>query len=206
MITIYHRPDRAAQSEAAFVQAVQQHFPCADYCAENYQISLSYLDKYVQREQLLAALDRDTRLPARRRGQCRAILADCPPALRVAHDPGRISFGMVITADGETYYWEYHEDQHRRLTVTRPQKIYDAATGKAIAVPRFLQRLVRDIWRLRYFRPYTVVWKDWFERQQTSYRPQLQAGLHEYVQRQQFSFVAFYEPYITSGSRIETVP
>jgi len=202
MIAIYHKPHSARQSEASFVHALQHQFPRAIYHAENYPIPASYLHKYVQTQQLLAAIDRDDRLPARQCVQCRAILADCPPKLQVAHDPSRISFDVVITADGETYYWEYHEDQHRRLTVTRPQHIYDAATGAAITVPRYVQRLVRDIWRLHYFRPYTIVWKDWFETRQTTYQPQLQPGLHEYVLPQQFSFLTFYEPYLTPESQM----
>jgi hypothetical protein len=123
MIAIYHKPHSARQSEASFVHALQHQFPRAIYHAENYPISASYLHKYVQTQQLLAAIDRDDRLPARQRDQCRAILADCPPELQVAHDPSRISFDVVITADDGTYYWEYHEDQHRRLTVTRPRHI-----------------------------------------------------------------------------------
>ena len=193
MITIYHKPHRARKSEASFVQALQHQFPQARYCAENYPIESSYLHKYVHTAQLLAAIERDNGLPAKQRSHCIALLNDCPPELQVAHDPARISFDVVMTSDDDIYYWEYHENQHRRLTVARPRYIYDAATGVAITVPRYLQRLVRDIWRLQYFRPYTIVWKDWFETQQTSYQPKLQAGLQEYVLPQRFSFLTFYE-------------
>jgi len=202
MITIYHKPHSARQSEACFVQALQRQFPQASYRAENYAIATSYLHKYVQTQHLLAAIDHDQHLPAKQRSLCRAILADCPPELQVAHDPTRISFDVVITTDDGTFYWEYHEDQHYRLTVTRPQHIYDAATGVAITVPRYLQRLVRDIWRLQYFQPYTIVWKDWFETRQTTYQPQLQPGSHEYGLPQRFSFLTFYAPYIIPESQM----
>ena len=202
MLTIYHKPHSARQSEASFVHALQRQFPNASYRAENYPIAERYLHRYVQTQSLLTALEHDQRLPTKQRDHCCAILVACPPHIQIAYDPGRISFDVVMTSERETYYWEYHEDQHRGLTVTRPQQIYDAATGAAITVPRYVQRFVRDIWRLQYFRPYTMVWKDWFETHQTAYQPQLQPGLHEYVLPQKFSFLTFYEPYIAQESQM----
>jgi hypothetical protein len=202
MITIYHKPHSARHSEASFVQALRRQFPDAHYRTENYPIAEQYLHKFVQTQSLLAALDRDQRLPLKQRTMCRSILAACPPHLQVAHDPRRISFDVVMTMENAEYYWEYHESQHRGLTVTRPQQIYDAATGTAITVPRYVQRFVRDIWRLQYFRSYTIVWKDWFETHQTAYQPQLQSGFHEYVLPHTFSFRTFYEPYIVQESQM----
>ena len=201
MLTIYNKPHRSRQAEAAFVQALRVQFPEATFVAENYPISEQFLAKYVHTPSLLAALDTDTRLSARQREQCRAILSTCPEQLQVALDPKRISCDVVITDEQRSYFWEYHENQHRSLNVIRPQHIYDAQTGKAVTVPRFVQRLVRDIWRLQYLWPYTIVWKDWFAQQQSRYQPQLQQGLHEYVLPNRFSFKTFYRAYLTQESQ-----
>lgn len=197
MLTIYHKPHSQRNSELAFVEALQQRFPKANYRAENYPIAPSYLNKCVQTRHLLAALDEDEQLPPKPRANCRAILANCPSELQITHDPKRISFDVVITDGVETYYWEYHENQHRRLTIDRTKHVYDGATGAPIIVPRYLQRLVRDIWRLQYFRPYTIVWQDWFKKDRNSELLKLQSGLNEYVLPQKFSFITFYRSYLS---------
>jgi len=201
MLTIYHKPHSARRSEASFVQLLRGQFPEAIYRAENFPLPAESLKNPVHTAQLLAALETDALLPARQRTQCIELLRICPPELAVALNPNRISFDLVVVAATESYYWEYHEEQHRRLTVTRPKQLYDARTHAPIPVPRFLQRLVRDIWRVQSFQPYTIVWKDWFGVHQYTYQPMLQAGLHEFALPGKFSFRSFYQVYLSSDSQ-----
>lgn len=182
----------AHQAEAAFFETFRHQFPNANFLEESYRVEEDYLLKFVHTPSLLAALEQDRHLPANKRETCQQILNECPKLLQVTQNRRYVSFDVVVTDDGRTYYWEFHEDQHRRLTVNRESKIYDAETGEAITVPRYVQRLVRDVWRLEHFRPYTIVWKDWFLANQNTFIPELLPGLYEYYLAEKFSFRNFY--------------
>ncbi len=154
---------------------------------ENFLVDPAYLDLLVDTGRLIRGLQRDTKLPAARRQRCIDILKNCPPQIKVASDPARVSFDVVVAADGVPYYWEFHEEQHRRLTVDRPKKIF-APDGAPVEVPRFLQRLVRDVWRAQHFRPYTIVWSDWFARLSPPYQTGLEPGFREFHLAGAFAF------------------
>ncbi len=189
---IYYSPHISHQAEAAFFETFRQRFPSANFLKECYRVEEDYLSKFVHTHTLLDSLVQDGYLPNNRKQQCIEALNECPPQLKVTPNPAEISFDVVITTDEETYYWEFHENQHRNWKCGRDSSIYNGATGVAITVPRYVQRLVRDVWRLEHFRPYTIVWKDWFEANQNKYNVELQSGLHEYSLSQEFSFRNFY--------------
>jgi len=48
----------------------------------------------------------------------------------------RISFDLVVEQDHRAYYWEFHEEQHRSLSVERPSLVY-GQNGEELRVPRF---------------------------------------------------------------------
>ena len=193
-MNIYYATHKSRRAEVAFFESFRKQFPDANYLRECYRVEEHYLQKFVHTPSLLAALALAQYLPTNQRERCKEALKKCPTWLKVARKTTSISFDIVVIDKGQTYYWEFHEDQHRKLKDNREKKIYDADTDKEITVPRCVQRLVRDIWRIQYFRPYSIVWKDWFENQ-TSYQPQLQTGLREDVLPSKFSFLKFYEIY-----------
>jgi hypothetical protein len=191
MLTIYYKPHSKRVREAVFVEHLKMAFPQARLVLDNFRISPTYLDRFVQTSDILAALEADNLLPKQPRQHCLDLLATCPSQIKIARDPGRILFDVVVEQDDQIYYWEFHEEQHWKLTVTRIQTIYDAGNNAPIPVPRYLQRLIRDIWRVMYFHPYTIVWHDWFARHQREYRPELREGFHELYLPGTFSFSTF---------------
>lgn len=182
---IYHQPHESRKQEAAFRRAF--NFPEVRSIDENYPIDPNSLDLLVDTDRLIHSLQRDTKLPAAKRQRCIEILGDCPSQIKVALEPRRISFDLVVVADNVPYYWEFHEEQHRRLTIERPKNIY-SPDGAPIEVPRFLQRLVRDVWRTQYFRPYTIVWSDWFAGHSQPDPVRLEPGFREFHLPGAFSF------------------
>lgn len=192
---IYHRPHKSRKSEAEFFEMFRKKFPNANYPDKCYRVEDSYLSKYVSQKALLAALQNNQYLPTNQREKCINHLKDCPTLLKVALKSTSISFDLVIIDKGISYYWEYHEDQHRKLKDNREKKLYDAETDKEVPVPRCLQRLVRDIWRIHTFPHFSIVWKDWFESNKSTFEPEFQTGLSEYFTETKFSFRKFYEIY-----------
>jgi hypothetical protein len=82
--------------------------------------------------------------------------SNVPITIRVATVPEGISFDFAIIEDGKPLLLiELHEKQHRTLSVTRPALIYDEY-GRPVEVPRFVQRIIRDVWRLQVTRTYSV--------------------------------------------------
>ncbi|MGD0793823.1 MAG: hypothetical protein ABR920_18820 [Terriglobales bacterium] len=143
---------------------------------------------------LLACLNADCSLPKAKRQGCIDLVGRLPAQIRVATKPSRISFDLVVEHDGRTYYWEFHEEQHRRLTVRRARPVY-RPNGEELWVPRFLQRLVRDVWRVKTFPDFTIVWCDWFETHRQSFDPVIAPGFREHYLPGRFSFEKFCAPY-----------
>ena len=191
MFTIYYQPHKRRIREAAFVQHLVQTFQQAQIVHGRFNIDPKYLDCFVQKEEIVAKLEVDNLLPNQRRQNCLELLANCPSQIKIALNPNRISFDVVVERDKQIYYWEFHEEQHRNLGVNRLQQIYNAADNEIILVPRYLQRFIRDIWRVKCFRPYTIVWYDWFAQYQHEYQPELREGFHEFHLPNDFSFRNF---------------
>jgi hypothetical protein len=190
MLTIYYKPHPKRTREAAFHDALLKQFSDAVWRKENYLIPSAYLEKVVDAHQLIAWLEAETLLPSKKRQQCIQMLKGGPQQLKVAVQVSRISFDIVVVADERAYYWEFHEEQHRKLTVARKSKVY-TLDGTAVEMPRYLQRLVRDVWRTLYFRPYTIVWSDWFEASAATYHVALSDGFQEFYKVGSFSFRRF---------------
>lgn len=178
------------QREAAFFNHFRAHFPGATSISENFRIDDSFLEKFVETEILIDWLLADEILPKKRRKRCIEILKDCPAQLKVALSNTRVSFDIVVQESGKTYYWEFHEEQHKNFWNSRATKVF-SPDGLPVNVPRYLQRLVRDVWRMIYFEPYTIVWSDFFESNGMLYKPALSSGFHEFHDDGEFSFREF---------------
>jgi len=192
---VYYKPHASRSSERAFFDHLVAHFPEAKVIDENFLVPNYTMSCTINKGQLTKALQKDIYLAPNKRRECIDILSACPNELKAVVDPKSISFDIVITTTQQTYYWEYHENQHRSLNVTRPQAIYNSTSNTPIIVPRFFQRLLRDVWRALYFQPYTIVWKDWFDRHKSTYKPALQTEFNEFSQTDKFSFKRFIEDY-----------
>lgn len=190
MTVIYHKPHKDRVREAQFFTTLRGYFPNVKVVEQSFSIDRKSLDSLVNTEKLLAWLHADKLMPAAKRRKCLEILKSCPPQLKVALDVSQISFDFVLVQNGQTYYWEFHEEQHRKLTVERIQMVF-APDGSPFHVPRYVQRLVRDVWRTLYFRPYTIVWSDWFAANHGTFRPLLSDGFQEFHKISKFSFGVF---------------
>jgi len=190
MTTIYYKPHRSRKREAQFFRTLSSQFPEATIRQEGFSINRDRLQELVDTHALVTWLETERLLPDAKCKQCIHVLKGCPAQIKIALKASQISFDIVVVRDQQAYYWEFHEEQHRRLTVSRTKKVF-ATDGRAIEVPRYVQRLVRDVWRTLHFRPYTIVWSDWFEENQLSYKATLGEGVQEFHKEGKFSFRRF---------------
>lgn len=188
MLKLYCEKRNGKQND--LLQALRTRFPDAEVIYKPYRIDANYLNKLVTTQQLLTWLLADRLLPDSARDRCIAVLtnAGCPTEFKVAMKP--LSCDFVLERDGVPYYWESHEEQHKRLSDNRKKPLYDP-DGNRFEVPRGLQRLVRDVWRALYLRPYTIVWRNRTDNSPMTYVPELVDGFHEFPYPREFSFKGF---------------
>jgi len=190
MLTIYHSFHKKRNDESDFFGTFQTAFPDAIITNDNFRVESRYLNCFVEKEMLSKWLSEDDLLPRTRRRYCLENLRHCPDRLKVCLDSTRILFDIVVVHDDRKYFWEFHESQHCRLTDNRDSRVY-APDGSKFVIPRYLQRLIRDVWRAQYFTPYTIVWSDWFANNRGNYRPVLLDGFNEFCINGRFSFRSF---------------
>mgnify|MGYP006996006646 CR=1 FL=1 len=160
---LYYQPHQQRKSEAFFFEALRHRHPDAEISFSHFEVPIEKMDQFLDVEKIIRWLNTEKRLPIKKRTESLQILRAFPSnQIRIAFSPKEISFDLVIQTEHRTYYWEFQERQHASLTIDRPKKVYTPA-GEPVIVPRFFQRLIRDLWRLSFFHPYTLVWKDWFE-------------------------------------------
>jgi len=187
VITIYYQPNKSRRRETAFFNHLIKYFPHAEIVSSAPSVTDDYPDRYVDSQQLVEQLERDVLLPERKRRNCIEVLKSSRQLLRPS---SRITVDVIIEEDGTRSYWEFHEQQHRRLTITRNPKLY-SSDGSFIEVPRYLQRLVFDVWRVQNLRPFTIVWYDWFKAHMDSFDPRLNDGFSEFYIQGKFNFGSF---------------
>lgn len=192
MLTIYHKSNSNRNKEAKFFQSLLNQFLEAEVVSKNYPINPNYLNCTVDCQHLISRLQNDALLPEERRRECIKKLKELPSQLKVVVEVSNISFDFVIDSNRVPYFFEFHEEQHRNLKDSRIKNVY-TKNGEPLSVPRYLHRLIRDVWRVQLFLPYTIVWWDWFANNESTYKPALLEGYNEFFEPGKFSFKNFLE-------------
>lgn len=186
---LYFKEHKNQPREAEFARFLREHLD-VDYVADSFPLP-SYFEKCTLRtEKIIRRLQCDRYLPPAKRDQMVKELEHLPDELKVVNTMRRISCDIVIDAHDEIYFWEFHEQQHRNLSVSRLTPIY-GVDGSEYRIPRFVQRFVRDLWRMFYFPNLSVVWFDWFEKHSNDYSPSLSTGFYEFGLPDKFRFSEF---------------
>ncbi|RLB65373.1 MAG: hypothetical protein DRH08_08070 [Deltaproteobacteria bacterium] len=191
-VDVYYRPHNSRIRENQFFKALMGCYSQAVHHAENYPIPDGLFKNPVSRDQLARCLENDSHLPVNARQRSLEALQSCPADIFVMGEHGNISVDMVIVDSNGPTFIEFHEKQHRRLSDNRPRMVYDQQ-GRGCEVPRALQRLVRDVWRCLYLKPYSVVWWDWFETHGQHFELQEGNDYFEFALDGRFNFKDFLE-------------
>jgi len=190
MGTLYYKPHPNRKHEAAFAQALIAGKLASKHVLEAPPISESLVHRPIDTRLLARRLRAEMLLPPRRREETLAALEALPRSLRVATSAARVSCDLAIESQGKLFYYEFHEKQHRSLSVARACAVYDLA-GAQFDVPRFVQRFIRDVWRIQNLGNLTVVWFDWFAAAKSSAELRPAHGFREFSQPGRFSFRAY---------------
>ncbi|MCC8089182.1 MAG: hypothetical protein LIO79_07965 [Rikenellaceae bacterium] len=90
-------------------------------------------------------------------------LSALPDLIKIAISQGSITADMAIKVNGQIKLLEFHERQHRTLSIKklRIKKCFVfSPCDTPIEVPRSIQRFLRDIWRVQSLENFSIVWWD----------------------------------------------
>ena len=187
-IKVFHKRHKNRQRENDFCTYIVEAWG-TELVPTAFFIDPTFTRLPVDCRQLVRWLKADHLLPYLHRHECIKLLEKLPEKI-VVFDSRRISFDFVVERENERYYWEFHEEQHL-LKDNRPKVVFAEDGVRSYPVPRYLQRLLRDVWRVKHFSDFTIVWHDWFAENRGSYVPAISRGFQEHHRRGTFSFRAF---------------
>ena len=194
---VWHKVRANARYENDFTDKLMLEYKSSNIINQSPDLDPDMLDVSISTGKLLVSLENDKYLPPRRRTNCIEILQslDCDE-IQVALDISKISFDYKICFKDKNYFLELHEEQHRNLKDNRLKYIY--CDSKSFQVPRYLQRLIRDCWRLKCAKElglnYSIIWFDYLNKHGVP-KDFLSEGIHEYSLPDRFSFERFMRDY-----------
>ena len=178
--------------EKQFIKKLREDFPEAEHINEQYRLDHTLIEKLLlEPDEIISAINKCDRLPQEKRTKYISDIEQKVKGkkLKVAKNENFVSFDAVITDGDHKYFWEYHEEQHRKLNNKRRSPIYIFGDNEPGGyVHRGLNRFIKDYWRAKFIRPFTIVWKDWFLKNKSNIEFDLKPGFNEYFIEGKFSF------------------
>jgi len=162
MATIYFKEHKNRAREKVFFEFLKKELPDAEHVNLNYPLGDDLFVNFIDIPKIIALLEKDKKLRESRRKQTIEALTVLPDKVRVAKSINDVSVDFAIVSENDIHFIEFHEDQHRRLTVERKTPII-CTDNRRFEIPRFVQRLLKDIWRMENLPNYKIAWWDWFE-------------------------------------------
>lgn len=159
---IFFSPNQRYRKELAFFSYLMQSGNGLIHIQKKYLLPETFVHHFLNRNEILNAINQDSFLPKKAKSVCEEVVSKLPEQFAVIKHISNISVDFTIRKGKEIYFIEFHEEQHRRLTKKKESSIY-TTSFEQIRVPRFVQRLVKDIWRWKYLDNYQIIWSDWFE-------------------------------------------
>ncbi len=81
--------------------------------------------------------------------------------IEVAKTISNVRVDIALSKNSSIRLIEFHEEQHRSLSVGKLLQIFSNNTGP-IKIPKYAQRFLKDIWRYKYLNQFQIIGWDWF--------------------------------------------
>lgn len=185
---LYYQPHSSRKREAQFVEHLIRTLPITTIHKSYFPLPESLVERAIN----IRAIERlvpASQLTPLKKKRLLLELASLPDEIQIVNAMANMTCDVVIVAEGIQHYLEFHEEQHRNLTSKRQRHVLSVAAGR-VTTPRFVQRLLRDVWRFQHMLNFSVVWADWFEANIHDYQPQLVSGNHEFAMNGKFTIAS----------------
>ncbi|OMP29694.1 hypothetical protein [Mangrovimonas sp. DI 80] len=160
--TIYNNVRSNQLKELSFLNWLCNNLDAPEVIKEHFPLNDSLASKTLKPLEIAKKIQKNHFIPLKKKANCIRTLLQLPKEIRLVSSIKGITVDFAIVSNGQVQFIEFHEKQHRSLSNQKPSNVY-TLEGDIIKVPRYLQRLLRDIWRMKYLPNYKVVWYDWFE-------------------------------------------
>ena len=189
LVKLYYKPHKSRKREAEFVDALIAKYNITDITTAYYPMPEYLASRSVETAEVINWVEHSG-LSQLKLSAALLELQKLPPQVKVITNIKQITCDIVIVDSDTPYFIEFHEDQHRKLSIKQPRHVFSIDDEKIIT-PRFVQRLLRDIWRIKHLEPLTVVWADWFGKNGLDGVESLSQGYNEYHLPNSFNFKEF---------------
>lgn len=185
---LYHSYHKSRKNEHLFLDFLHNSITDLDYTKENYRFRHGQFDSSIELKPVIKSLENDIFLPKKRKQDCINILLGLrQEKVRVFKSVNDISIDFTIEYESELHFIELHENQHKKLKDYRKKVIYSLEL-QPIYVPRYLVRLLKDIWRWQNLDNYKIIWTDYFSASSLNVSDLLIRGKAEYGLDNTFQF------------------
>ncbi len=191
---IFNKTNTKRVDEREFLNKLLDIFPNATHLDTEYSLQECLSDKPLKIDILIKKIDRGEFISNLKKNRCIGELKLLPNEIKVVRNINEISVDFGIEYQNSVYFIEFNENQHRIDSNMRCKTIYDLYNNP-INVPRYLQRLLRDIWRWQFLERYTIVWLDWFTVNKSKVIKYLNLKNMEYALKDKFTISDLVEEY-----------
>ena len=164
-VTIFNNAKSNQKQELLFLSCLNNYFPDSEVIKGNYDLPDSMALGTLSTSTIATKIKENQVLSLSKKDKCISELVKLPDEIKIIRTVAEISVDFTILAKEKVHFIEFHEKQHKIDSNNRLNNVY-SINNDVIKVPRYLQRLLRDIWRVKYLDNYKIVWYDWFERSQ----------------------------------------
>ena len=186
MVNIYFKQYRNRKKEITFFNFLKDNLKNINHFDFNYSLDKELLDREINIEKVIKQVEKYNKFTAQKKEKIITELKKLPNEIMVANCIDNVSVDFVIEQKGNLQLIEFHEKQHKINSDKRLKPVYDLK-GKRYETPRFVQRLLKDIWRFENLDNLKIVWWDWFEKN-IDYKNLLNENKKEYCLTNKFSF------------------
>lgn len=162
MTTVYFKPHIKRNAERTFFNHLISHYKEINHIRENYQLPESLIQNLLSVPDIIKRIEFSKSINKKKKEISLAYLGTLPKYVKVASTIADLSIDIVIKDNGKLTYIEFHEKQHKQLSGYYLTPIFSEA-GERYEIPRFLQRLIKDVWRWDNLENYKIVWHNWFD-------------------------------------------
>lgn len=189
MREVYFNPHSSRKKEHLFFNQLIENYPMITHIKENYRLPSLLLNNKINVREIEGQLLDFDKISHRKKQSVLESLSILPNEVFVAKTIADVSVDYVfIDENNETVFIEFHEKQHKNLSGSRMTPIFDEI-GNRFEIPRYTQRLLKDIWRCNNLDNYKIVWWDWFETNRSvTLEELLKSSKNEFHLENKFSF------------------
>lgn len=161
MTKIYYNTRSNQEDEKTFIKELAKKFARPLLINDKYILEKEFINQELNVRKIEELINNSNLSINKKNKLLVTYFYKLPDYIKVSRSISEVSVDVVIITESGARLIEFHEKQHRSLSVGRMTPIFSNIT-EPIMIPRYAQRFLKDLWRLKYLNDFQIVWWDWF--------------------------------------------